>query len=69
MEEEAEVMSATQIWERLWVGSIFDAEGLANSNPQGISVVRFSREAMKDKAAKMSGLQPVVAEAPVECLA
>jgi DNA invertase Pin-like site-specific DNA recombinase len=33
------------------------------------SVVRFSREAMKDKAAQMSGLQPVMAEAPVEYVA
>jgi DNA invertase Pin-like site-specific DNA recombinase len=32
------------------------------------SVVRFSREAMKDKAAQMSVLQPVMAEAPVECV-
>ena len=33
------------------------------------SVVRFSREAMKDKAAQMSGLQPMMTEAPVECVA
>jgi DNA invertase Pin-like site-specific DNA recombinase len=33
------------------------------------SVVRFSREAMKDKAAQMSVLQPVMTEAQVECVA
>ena len=32
------------------------------------SVVRFAREAMKDKAAQMSGHQPVMAEAQVECV-
>ena len=33
------------------------------------SVVRFSREAVKDKAAQMSVLQPVMTEAQVECVA
>ena len=32
-------MSATQIWERLWVGGIFDTEALADSNPQRITTV------------------------------
>jgi DNA invertase Pin-like site-specific DNA recombinase len=33
------------------------------------SVVRFSREAMKDKAAQVGEFQPAVAQAPVECVA
>jgi len=30
---------ATQIWERLWLGSLADAERLAEANPNGITTV------------------------------
>jgi len=33
------------------------------------SVVRFAREAMKDKSAQIAGLQPAMAQAQVECVA
>jgi transposase len=33
------------------------------------SVVRFSREAMRDKAAQGGELQPAATQAPVECVA
>ena len=31
--------NASQVWERLWVGGLADAEGLAEGNPHGISTV------------------------------
>lgn len=31
--------SATQVWERLWVGGLADAEGLAGGNPHRITTV------------------------------
>ena len=38
-------MSATQVWERLFVGSLEDAEALAGSNPLGVTtVVTLCRE-------------------------
>lgn len=39
-------MSAMKIWERLWVGSIFDAETLAQLNPQRLAtLITLSSEA------------------------
>ena len=32
-------MSATQVWERLFIGDVDDAEALLESNPDGISTV------------------------------
>jgi protein-tyrosine phosphatase len=33
------VWGASQVWERLWVGGIADAEDLADGNPHGITTV------------------------------
>lgn len=41
----------TQVWERLFIGGLADAEALAGSNPLGIStVITVCREAVRDKA-------------------
>jgi hypothetical protein len=50
-------MSATQIWERLWVGGIFDAEALADSNPQRITtVITLSPESVAEEACGVNQL-------------
>ena len=60
-----------------------DREGLVNDRMSGMSltqvskkygvsrasVVRFSREAMKEKSAQVAELQPAMAQAPAECVA
>ena len=44
-------MSATQVWERLFIGSLEDAESLAGSNPLDITtVVTLCRETVRKPA-------------------
>ena len=44
-------MSATQVWERLFIGSLEDAESLAGSNPLDITtVVTLCRETVRKSA-------------------
>ncbi|MDR3677854.1 MAG: dual specificity protein phosphatase [Acidobacteriota bacterium] len=50
-------MSLTQVWERLFVGGIGDAEALAESNPHKIStVVTLCRETTKKRAPRLNYL-------------
>jgi protein-tyrosine phosphatase len=50
-------MSATQIWERLWVGNIFDAKALAESNPQHITtIITLSPEAVPEELSGVNHL-------------
>lgn len=45
----------TKIWERIYLGSLKDAEQLARSNPQGITtVVSLSRERVVHRAPKIT---------------
>ena len=45
------MMSATQVWERLFIGSLEDAESLAGSNPLDITtVVTLCRETVRKPA-------------------
>jgi protein-tyrosine phosphatase len=57
----------THIWERLWVGNFRDAEGLADGNPNGITVVISLSEA--DVTFKRRGVlylhSPIVDDQPV----
>ena len=50
-------MSATQFWERLFVGGIGDAEALAESNPLGVTtVVTLCKEEVQKRAAGINYL-------------
>jgi len=50
-------MSATQVWERLFIGGIGDAEALAESNPFGITtVVTLCEEEVQKRAAGVNYL-------------
>ncbi|HZQ93468.1 MAG TPA: dual specificity protein phosphatase [Candidatus Sulfotelmatobacter sp.] len=48
----------TRIWERLYLGSLKDAQQLARSNPQGITtVISLCREQTAHRAAKITYIQ------------
>jgi len=50
-------MSVTQVWERLFIGSIGDAEALAESNPFGVTtVVTLCKEEVQKRAAGINYL-------------
>jgi protein-tyrosine phosphatase len=59
--------SATQVWERLWVGGLTDAEELAAGNPHGITtVVSLSEVPVEAKRASINYLHfPIEDEKPV----
>jgi atypical dual specificity phosphatase len=51
----AAVISVTKLWERLYLGSLKDAEQLARSNPQRITtVISLCRERARDRAPKIT---------------
>jgi protein-tyrosine phosphatase len=55
-------MSATQVWERFFIGGIGDAEALAESNPLEITtVVALCRETVRKPAAGVNYLHLPVA--------
>jgi hypothetical protein len=60
-------MSATPIWERLWVGSIFDAEALADSNPQRITtIITLSPEAAPEELSGINHVYlPLLGDRPI----
>jgi protein-tyrosine phosphatase len=54
----AAIISVTKIWERLYLGSLKDAEQLARSNPQRITtVVSLCREQNLHRAPKITYIQ------------
>jgi protein-tyrosine phosphatase len=57
------MMSATQVWERLFIGRIDDAEGLADSNPLDITtVITLSHETVRKLAPAVNYLHFPVPE-------
>lgn len=60
-------MSATQLWERLFIGGIGDAEALADSNPLGITTVAtLCRETVRKLAPHVNYLHfPVAGSRPI----
>jgi hypothetical protein len=57
----------TQIWERLWVGSLVDAKRLAKGNPNGIdTVITLCEQCPASKSRGVNYMQiPIEDEAPV----
>jgi protein-tyrosine phosphatase len=60
-------MSTTQVWERLFIGGIGDAEALAESNPFGITtVITLCRAAVRAKAEGINYLRfPIIDARPL----
>jgi len=57
----AVIISVTKIWERLYLGSLKDAEQLARSNPQRITtVVSLCREQNLHRAPKITYIQILI---------
>lgn len=58
---------ATRIWERLWVGSLADAEELEDANPNGITtVISLSELAVQSKRTHVNYLHiPLEDDQPV----
>ena len=57
----AAIISVTKIWERLYLGSLKDAEQLARSNPQRITtVVSLCREQNLHRAPKITYIQILI---------
>ncbi len=58
---------ASQVWERLWVGGLADAEDLATDNPSGITtVISLSEVSVESKRRDISYLHlPIEDEEPV----
>src|SRR5436309_733383 len=63
----AAIISVTKIWERLYLGSLKDAEQLARSNPQRITtVVSLCREQNHHRAPKITYIQiPIPDSRPI----
>ncbi|PYQ39915.1 MAG: hypothetical protein DMG99_15140, partial [Acidobacteria bacterium] len=63
----AAIISVTKIWERLYLGSLKDAEQLARSNPQRITtVVSLCREQNLHRAPKITYIQiPIPDSRPI----
>jgi hypothetical protein len=50
-------MSLSQVWRRLFIGNIFDAKALAESNPQGITtIITLSPEAVPEDVSGVTHL-------------
>src|SRR5713101_58763 len=66
-EEKIEMVDVTKIWERLYLGSLLDAQRLAKSNPHAItSVVSLSEHAPINTLPEISYVHiPVEDEQPI----
>ena len=64
------IIFVTKIWERLYLGSLKDAEQLARSNPQGITtVVSLCRERIVHRTSKITYIHiPIADSRPISAL-